>query len=102
VERESQIIALCMLEMETALIDGLWVMPGQQGRGIGTALIIDAIERFRLAGADQVLIEVHPKNPAAQLYRRMGFSLFELTTRYSKGLKRELPLERLCRSLTDG
>jgi ribosomal protein S18 acetylase RimI-like enzyme len=85
-------VAVCILEFEPALISGLWVAPGLQGKGIGSLLIDDALERFKRRGNGVVKIEVHPRNPAVRLYRRFGFELVEATTRYSKGLGRDLPL----------
>jgi GNAT superfamily N-acetyltransferase len=83
---------VCTLEMGSALLSGLWVRPDMQGRGIGGALIDESLQRFRAAGHRQVTIEVHPRNPAARLYLRHGFQLAEETTRFSRGLGRELPL----------
>jgi ribosomal protein S18 acetylase RimI-like enzyme len=75
------------------------VLPAFHGRGIGSALIKDAVARFRAINAPYVVIEVHPQNPALRLYERHGFSLAERTTRRSVGLTRDLPLLVLKRDL---
>jgi GNAT superfamily N-acetyltransferase len=50
----------------------LVIMPEFQGRGIGTALLGEAIERARDRGVPVRLGTFH-RNRAAELYRRLGF-----------------------------
>jgi ribosomal protein S18 acetylase RimI-like enzyme len=49
------------------------VLPGQRGRGIGTALL-EALEReARNRGIDRLSLSVERENPAVALYQRLGF-----------------------------
>jgi GNAT superfamily N-acetyltransferase len=50
------------------------VMPGERGRGVGSALIDDLIARC--AGLHEALtLNVHQRNPAIRLYQRKGFQV---------------------------
>jgi ribosomal protein S18 acetylase RimI-like enzyme len=56
-----------------AFIDDLYVVPSRRGEGIGRELI-DACERAcRDLSIRALHLEVRPTNPAASLYRRLGF-----------------------------
>jgi ribosomal-protein-alanine N-acetyltransferase len=91
-EMDGNAAGICVCEFNPALISDLWVLPEMQGRGLGTVLIAEALTRFKARGEKLISIEVHPKNPAVRLYERSGFKLSEVTTRYSKGLGRNLQL----------
>jgi ribosomal protein S18 acetylase RimI-like enzyme len=55
-------------------IQNLGVAPAYRGRGIGTALLLQALEGFRRAGLGRAFLEVTAQNEAAvRLYRRLGF-----------------------------
>ena len=57
-----------------AEIVGIGVLPAQRRRGIGGALLADALGRAAALGAQAVFLEVAEDNPAAAaLYRRAGF-----------------------------
>jgi mycothiol synthase len=57
----------------TGFIAVLGVRPGQQSRGIGTALLGYAFERFAAAGLRDAQLGVASSNPRAQqLYERLG------------------------------
>lgn len=46
----------------------------EQGRGLGRALVLHAMEKARDAGADALFLEVRPSNHvAARLYESLGF-----------------------------
>ena len=49
------------------------VAPLAQGRGVGSALLEDFVQRARESGAVRVHLEVRDGNPAATLYRSLGF-----------------------------
>jgi ribosomal protein S18 acetylase RimI-like enzyme len=98
-EADGTVVAVCYIEPGPLLLEGLWVHPQLHGCGIGSALIEDALQRFRALEATQVIIEVHPQNPARRLYERHGFTFVKETTRWSVGLGRELPLLVLRREL---
>jgi RimJ/RimL family protein N-acetyltransferase len=53
---------------------GMLVAAGWRGRGVGTALLAEAIDRARAAGAHKIALQVWPHNTAAiALYERFGF-----------------------------
>jgi ribosomal protein S18 acetylase RimI-like enzyme len=55
-------------------IQNLGVMPAYRGRGIGSALLLQALHGFRRAGLARAFLEVTAQNGAAiRLYRRLGF-----------------------------
>ncbi|GAA1756652.1 N-acetyltransferase [Luedemannella helvata] len=49
------------------------VLPSARGRGIGSALVCAALDRMRADGAAVAYLDVNVDNPAARLYRRLGF-----------------------------
>ena len=50
------------------------VAAGWRGRGVGTALLAEAVRRARQAGAHKLALQVWPHNTAAiALYERFGF-----------------------------
>jgi ribosomal protein S18 acetylase RimI-like enzyme len=55
-------------------IQNLGIAPGWRGRGLGEALLRQALYGFRLAGLNRARLEVTAQNdPAIRLYRRLGF-----------------------------
>jgi ribosomal-protein-alanine N-acetyltransferase len=59
------------------------VVPEQEGRGIGSALLRELIRESRLRHAQDVLLEVRADNPRAQqLYLRFGFEQIHVRPRY--------------------
>ena len=60
----------------SASIDKLGTLPSHRGRGIASALIIDAFHRFRDEGLTHALIDVDSDSPtgAHRLYRNLGFT----------------------------
>jgi len=53
---------------------GMLVAAGWRGRGVGTALMAEALRRARAAGAHKIALQVWPHNAAAiALYERFGF-----------------------------
>lgn len=59
------------------------VVPEQEGKGIGSALLTELIRESLLRRAEDVLLEVRADNPRAQqLYRRYGFEQIHVRRRY--------------------
>jgi len=53
---------------------GMLVAEGWRGRGVGAALLAEAVDRARKAGAHKIALQVWPHNTAAlALYERFGF-----------------------------
>ncbi|MEV8507806.1 GNAT family N-acetyltransferase [Actinoplanes sp. NPDC051475] len=49
------------------------VVPAARGRGLGAALVTEALRRMRSDGAVEAWLDVNVDNPAGQLYRQLGF-----------------------------
>jgi GNAT superfamily N-acetyltransferase len=54
------------------------IQPGEQRRGLGSAVIQRVMEEARVAGLP-VRLQVLKVNPARRLYERLGFAVFEET-----------------------
>lgn len=64
-------------------VGNLAVEPGRQGRGIGTALLLESIRLAGAAGATRASLEVRISNEGAiRLYERHGFRPIALRKRY--------------------
>ncbi len=62
------------VDLDSADIATLFVHPNHRRQGIGEALIKDAMNRLKIRGIKQVLLEVSIRNHAAlHLYEKMGF-----------------------------
>jgi ribosomal protein S18 acetylase RimI-like enzyme/8-oxo-dGTP pyrophosphatase MutT (NUDIX family) len=55
---------------DVIFLAGLYILPGYQGRGLGTAVIRDLLTE---AGRRPVALQVLKVNPAGRLYQRLGF-----------------------------
>jgi ribosomal protein S18 acetylase RimI-like enzyme len=70
-------VTLCFLETLTgrkAYVDHLVVLPEARQAGVGRALMTDAIERARSAGASRIDLTAGPEKQAGRaLYRSLGF-----------------------------
>ena len=51
------------------------VLPQERGRGLGTALLAALFETLRARGVRQTSLSVQKENPAARLYRRVGYEI---------------------------
>ena len=56
-----------------AFVDDLYVAPSHRGQGVGQALLGACEYACRELGIRAVHLAVRPANPAAALYRRVGF-----------------------------
>jgi mycothiol synthase len=65
-------------------IDQVGVVPGARGRGIGAALVTEALTRMRADGASHAWLNVNVDNPAHRLYRRLGFEDRGRRARYQR------------------
>jgi len=55
-------------------IQNLGITPPHRGRGLGRALLLQALHGFRRAGLGRAFLEVTAQNEGAiRLYRRLGF-----------------------------
>jgi len=67
----------------TADIQTIGVLPGFEGRGIGTAMLTELLAEARHRGAAEVLLEVRADNPRAQnLYTLTSFEHIHTRRKY--------------------
>lgn len=59
-------------ELYLALIE---ILPAAQGRGVGTAILIDLMAQARREGKPVTLDVLETNRPAQQLYERLGFQV---------------------------
>jgi RimJ/RimL family protein N-acetyltransferase len=70
---------------------GMLVAAGWRRRGVGSALLAEAIDRARKAGAHKLALQVWPHNAAAlALYERFGFRREGYLTRHYRRRSGEL------------
>ncbi|MFP5316468.1 MAG: ribosomal protein S18-alanine N-acetyltransferase [Actinomycetes bacterium] len=75
-EDDGKLVGYCgvMVVGATADIQTIGVLPGYEGRGIGTAMLSSMLKEARRRGATETLLEVREDNPRARrLYERFGF-----------------------------
>jgi mycothiol synthase len=60
------------------------VLPAARGRGLGAALVREALHRMRADGATAVMLDVNVDNPARALYRRLGFTVLGRRARFER------------------
>jgi mycothiol synthase len=71
--------------------DDAWIVqvgthPAWRGRGLGAALVAEALRRFKAAGAEHVTLDVNVNNPsAARVYAWLGFDVVGRRARYVRG-----------------
>lgn len=86
VDADGEVIGLLQVDhwpedVDTVGVDAAWVTtlathPDHRGRGIASALLASAIDRFRDAGLEAILLNVDAASPtgANRLYERLGFA----------------------------
>jgi RimJ/RimL family protein N-acetyltransferase len=75
-EEEGRIVGSLGIEVQPYGVAelGMQVAADRRGQGVGSALLADAIEWARSAGAHKVSLQYWPHNEAAgALYRKFGF-----------------------------
>lgn len=60
-------------EHGVGLVENLYTVPGQRGRGVAGALVAHAVGEVRTLGAADVLIGAAPRSGAIRLYHGLGF-----------------------------
>jgi ribosomal protein S18 acetylase RimI-like enzyme len=66
--------AVCGRAGGTGYLQRLAVAPDRQGRGLGTSLVVDALDWLHRRGARTALVNTQDGNePALRLYHRLGF-----------------------------
>ncbi len=71
---------------EVGVVTRMYVLPGFQRRGIGSALISEIEGRARKQGIREILIWTDPKASwAISFYKKLGYSEIDPTARYEDG-----------------
>lgn len=66
-------------------INQVGVVPAERGRGLGSALVLAALQQLRNAGNRQAWLDVNVNNPeAAHLYQKLGFQPAGRRARYHR------------------
>lgn len=68
-------------------IDQVGVVPAWRGRGLGAHLVARSLRALRKRGCEAVWLSVNVDNPAADLYRRLGFRDAGLRARYEEAVR---------------
>jgi mycothiol synthase len=90
--------AICYVEMEAApegdgegWIVQMGVRPAWRRRGLGSALLLAAMNRFQTESLRWAVLDVDVDNVgAARLYRRLGFEHYRRYTSYQKAVRKAL------------
>jgi len=59
---------------EEAELRLLATLPGERGRGVGTALVLEALQRAREWGTPALVLDTGPDNDSQNIYARLGFT----------------------------
>ncbi|MCX7895615.1 MAG: GNAT family N-acetyltransferase [Thermoanaerobaculum sp.] len=76
-----------------AQLSSLAVHPNFRGKGLGSGMLADALERARRASCRWMSLEVDRESPAVRLYRRFGFGVVRRFT--EDGIERLEMMKRL-------
>ncbi|UUX51282.1 GNAT family N-acetyltransferase [Nisaea acidiphila] len=102
-ERAGVVAGLGATERGDNHISDIWVAPGHEGAGIGTALVRDLEKRIADRGYDNVTISVLSDNARAlSLYRHLGYGLVSKGPEFDIHLGCDLETSFLMKDLTAG
>ena len=72
-------------------IDQVGVVPAWRGRGLGAYLVTATLRALAAEGTEPVWLTVNENNPAAALYRRLGFTRYGTRARYVRPASARAP-----------
>ncbi|MFW6305238.1 MAG: GNAT family N-acetyltransferase, partial [Candidatus Saliniplasma sp.] len=58
-------------------IKELGVHPDERGKGVATDLLLHTMNKVKTDGGSEIYIDTHSKNPAKELYKKIGFQTVE-------------------------
>ncbi len=94
-EQSLQAFAIVEFGLRQAHINLIAVLRELQGRGLGTRLLDWQTEVARVAGIQQLSLEVRRNNlPALRFYENLGFESVGIIERYYSGLEDGVRMER--------
>lgn len=88
--RELSLLAMCngtpigFLNVLGRSVDQVGVIPVWRGRRLGAHLVARALRSLAVESDDPVWLSVNVDNPAADLYRRLGFTAYGTRARYAR------------------
>ncbi|WP_161606207.1 GNAT family N-acetyltransferase [Microlunatus speluncae] len=89
-ENEAGLVGLASAEFggDRAEVDDLGVDPAVRGRGLGSALVTDLLDRLAERGATRVRLHTEGHDPAGalRLYLRLGFTIVGRSHRFRRAL----------------
>ncbi|NBH76135.1 ribosomal protein S18-alanine N-acetyltransferase [Rodentibacter pneumotropicus] len=82
--KDNQIIgfAICQLVLDEATLFNIAIEPVMQGKGLGTFLLQELMERLKGKGIQTLWLEVRESNPARWLYEKHGFNEADIRKNY--------------------
>ncbi|OOF63520.1 ribosomal protein S18-alanine N-acetyltransferase [Rodentibacter pneumotropicus] len=82
--KDNQIIgfAICQLVLDEATLFNIAIEPVMQGKGLGTFLLQELMERLKGKGSQTLWLEVRESNPARWLYEKHGFNEVDIRKNY--------------------
>jgi GNAT superfamily N-acetyltransferase len=72
-EEDGRVLGFAAHDPRDGSVWALFVDPGHEGRGIGSALLAGELRLLREAGASRIWLTTDPASRAAGFYRRRGF-----------------------------
>lgn len=66
------------------LIENLFTLSDQRGRGLMSSFIVAAAARLRAAGCDAVFLDAHARDTPKRLYARLGFQPVAVTRTWAR------------------
>lgn len=80
-EHDERIVGFSMADSIDSLIWALFLRPECEGRGIGRALLVEAVEWLWSQGSERIWLTTDPGTRAAGFYEHMGWTRTGMTER---------------------
>ncbi|HEU5114449.1 MAG TPA: GNAT family N-acetyltransferase [Candidatus Paceibacterota bacterium] len=74
-------------------IDQFAILPGFQGKGIGSFVLDTLLDQFKVSGMKKASLVTHPENEALRLYQRKGFVVIDSVDNFEGSGEPRLVLE---------
>ena len=65
-----------LINKDTYYIENICIIPEYQGKGIGTKILSDIIEKYKEYNVE---IQYFKNNPVGNLYKKLGFNIYDET-----------------------
>ncbi|MEP3438468.1 MAG: GNAT family N-acetyltransferase [Hoeflea sp.] len=102
-EWDGDLVGWGACEKADDFITDLWVDPGFQDRGIGTALLAEIEAGIRQRGYPSARLDTHAGNAGAiRLYKRQGYRVKSYFVTYSEALDQDIDKVEMIKELEPG